>query len=425
MHHTPHFDVIVVGSGPGGATVARDLTRQGKRVLILEWGSGEALKGNLLHMAKIAAIPGRGAFINHDFSLLVQGVTTGGSSAINFATAMPPPTELFARYGIALHDELAALRQELKIAALPDHLIGPMATRIMHSARGLGLDWQKLDKLIRADACRAGCWRCLYGCPYGAKWTARDFVTEAVNAGAQIITSAKVGRVLHYDGRATGVVFQHQGQTKEAKANTVILAGGGIASPRLLQASGVALGSTRHFSDPVIAVMGSVDDLAGGAEVPMAAGMHLEQEGITLSDLTLPPAMYRVFAAQVGRIDRWFSHRRTLSIMVKIRDELGGNIGKHWINKGLTPADQGKFKQGVALARDILRHAHATSIFQTWHFAAHPGGSVRIGDGVDNNLQTKIRQLYVCDASVIPEAWGLPPSLTIMCLAKRLARYLA
>lgn len=424
MSHTPQHDVIIVGSGPGGATVARDLTRQGKRVLILEWGSGEALKGNLLHMAKIAAIPGRGAYVNRDFSLLVQGVTTGGSSAINFATAMPPPTELFARYGIALHDELAALRQELAFASLPDHLIGPMATRIMHSARSLGLEWHKFDKLIRADTCRTGCWRCLYGCPYGAKWTARDFVTEAIDAGAQLITSAKVSQVLHQDGCANGVVFQHQGQTKVAKANTIILAGGGIASPRLLQASGIALSTTHHFSDPVIAVMGSVDDLAGGAEVPMAAGLNLEQEGITLSDLTLPPAMYRAFAAQVGRFDRWFAHRKTLSIMVKIRDELGGNIGKHWINKRLTPADQGKFKQGIALARDILHHAHAKSIFQTWHFAAHPGGSVRIGDGVDHNLQTTIRQLYVCDASVIPEAWGLPPSLTIICLAKRLAGHL-
>ena len=41
------------------------------------------------------------------------------------------------------------------------------------------------------------------------------------------------------------------------------------------------------------------------------------------------------------------------------------------------------------------------------------------------NLQTRGRQLYVCDASIIPETWGLPPSLTIMCLAKRLAGHLA
>lgn len=427
QNYTPnqHYDVIVVGSGPGGATVARDLARNGKRVLILEWGNGKALTGTLQQMAQIAAIPGRGAFINRDMSLLVQGVTTGGSSAINFATAMPPPPALFARYGINLQPALTELKQELNFAPLPDHLIGPMATRIMHSAKALGLDWQKLDKLIRVDQCRTGCWRCLYGCPYGAKWTARDFIEDAINAGAQLITSAKVSRVLHDEGRVCGVVLRHQGMTKEARANTVILAGGGIASPRLLAASGIASNSTKHFSDPVIAVMGSADDMDGGAEVPMAAGLHLENEGITLSDLALPTAMYRAFATQVGRLDRWFAHRRTLSIMVKIRDELGGNIGPYWINKGLTPADKLKFKQGITLARDILQHTEAKSIFQTWHFAAHPGGSVRIGDGVDNNLQTKIRQLYVCDASVIPEAWGLPPSLTIICLAKRLAGHLA
>lgn len=425
QNQNQHYDIIVVGSGPGGATVARDLARQGKRVLILEWGNGKALTGTLQHMAQIAAIPGRGAFINRDMSLLVQGVTTGGSSAINFATAMPPPPALFARYGIDLQPALAELKQELHFAPLPDHLIGPMATRIMQSASALGLGWQKLDKLIRADQCRTGCWRCLYGCPFGAKWTARDFIDDAIKAGAQLITSAKVSRVLHDDGRASGVLYQHQGMTKEARANTIILAGGGIASPRLLAASGVAPSSTKHFSDPVIAVMGSVDDMDGGAEVPMAAGLHLDSDGITLSDLTLPTAMYRAFATQVGRLDRWFAHSRTLSIMVKIRDELGGNIGPYWINKGLTPTDKLKFKQGVTLARDILQHTQAKSIFQTWHFAAHPGGSVRIGDGVDNNLQTKIHQLYVCDASVIPEAWGLPPSLTIMCLAKRLAGHLS
>ena len=425
MSHTPHYDVIVVGSGPGGATVARDLARQGKRVLILEWGNSKALTGTLQHMAQIAAIPGRGAFINRDFSLLVQGVTTGGSSAINFATAMPPPTALFARYGIDLQAALAELKQELNFAPLPDDLIGPMANRIMHSATSLGLPWKKLDKLIRPEQCRTGCWRCLYGCPYGAKWTARDFLDDAIKAGAQLINCAKVERVLQENAQATGVVYQHRGETKLAKANTIILAGGGIASPRLLAASGIASNSTKHFSDPVIAVMGSVDDLDGGAEVPMAAGMHLEHEGITLSDLTLPTAMYRAFAAQVGRLDRWFAHQRTLTIMVKIRDELGGKIGPYWINKGLSHADRHSFKQGVNLARDILRQAEAKSMFQTWHFSAHPGGSVRIGDGVDHNLQTKLRQLYVCDASVIPEAWGLPPSLTIMCLAKRLAGHLA
>lgn len=421
----PSYDAIIVGSGPGGATLARELSRQGKRILILEQGQAHPLTGRLWSMARIAAIPGRGAFVNRDFSLLVQGITTGGSSAINFATAMAPPTELFAPYGIKLEDELAALTQELQIAPLPDSLIGPMAKRLLESAQTLGLAWQKFDKLIRQEACRTACWRCLYGCPYGAKWTARDFLEQAQEAGATLITGASALRVEQQNKQATGVLYRHRGQTQVAHAHTVILAGGGIASPRLLAASGIPVSSTRHFSDPVIAVMASVDDLDGGAEVPMAAGLHLAREGITLSDLTLPAAMYRAFALQVGRLDRWFAHQRTLSLMVKIRDDLGGHIGPRWVNKKLSEADKKRFKIGGDLARDILRQAGGKSMFQTWHFAAHPGGSVRIGDGVDSQLQTKLKQLYVCDASVIPVAWGLPPSLTIMCLAKRLAGHLA
>ena len=56
---------------------------------------------------------------------------------------------------------------------------------------------------------------------------------------------------------------------------------------------------------------------------------------------------------------------------------------------------------------------------------AHPGGTAAIGKVVDNNLQTKVDNLFVCDASVLPVAPGLPPILTITALAKRLAKTLA
>ena len=44
------FDVIVVGNGPGGAAVAREMARQGARVLILEQGSSAPLTGTLTQM---------------------------------------------------------------------------------------------------------------------------------------------------------------------------------------------------------------------------------------------------------------------------------------------------------------------------------------------------------------------------------------
>lgn len=417
-------DAIVVGTGPGGASVARELARAGARVLLLEQGGATPLAGTVAQMAAMAAVPGRGAFMHRDASLLVGGTTLGGSSAVNFATAAAPPPAYFAPYGIDLAPALAELRAELPLAPLPDALVGPMATRIAQAARAAGVDWRALDKMIRPALCRSGCWRCVYGCPFGAKWSARDLVDEALRHGAQLAAHSRVTRVLQERGSATGVELLHAGQLHTVRAPLVVLAGGGIGSPRILHASGLGPRHAPFFSDPVVAVMGSVDGLDGGAEVPMAAGWHDAERGIALADLTLPRPMFAAFAAQVGRIDRLFAHRRTLSIMVKIRDDIGGRIGPRWADKRLTGADRARLREGERMARAILAEAGARHVFKSWHFAAHPGGSVRIGAGVDANLATRASGLYVCDASVLPQPWGLPPTLTLLCLGKRLGQQL-
>lgn len=424
MHPSPTYDVIVVGSGPGGASVARELARRQLRVLVLEQGSAAPLEGTLAQMAGIAAVPGKSAFLHRDASLLVSGIAAGGTSTINFATAAPPPLAMFAAHGIDLGPALESLRAELPMEPLPDTLIGPMAQRIRQGAEAQQLAWQKLDKMIRPQICRTGCWRCVYGCPFGAKWTARDFLDEAGQLGATLIAQAKVEQVIVENGRATGVRYRHEGAVRQAFAAKVVLAGGGIGTPRLLHRSGLHTACSTFFSDPVVAVMGQVDDIDGGAEVPMACGLYLQQEGIALADMTLPKPMYQAFAAQVGRVDRLLAHAQTLTLMVKIRDDIGGSIGPRWVDKALTAADRRKLATGVDMARGILRAAGARKIFKSWHFAAHPGGSVRLGEGVDSTLQTGTANLYVCDASVIPQPWGLPPTLTLLCLGKRLGQFL-
>jgi choline dehydrogenase-like flavoprotein len=421
------FDAIVVGTGPGGASVARELARAGARTLLLERGGAAPLAGTLQQMASMAASPGKGAFLHRDLSLLVRALTAGGTSTINFATAAPPPAAMFAAHGIDLEPELAAWRAELPMAPLPDGLVGPMAARIAGAAGTLKLGWHRLDKMIRPQSCRSGCWRCVYGCPFGAKWTARELVDDAVGHDARLVVRARADRVLLENGRAAGVEATVDGRPHSFSAPVVVLAAGGIGSPRLLQASGLTSGPASFFSDPVVAVMGSVDDLegVGGAEVPMAAGATLHQEGIALADLTLPRPMYQAFAAQAGRFDRLFAHGRTLSIMVKIRDAIGGRIGPRWVDKTLQAPDRDKFEQGIGIARAILDKAGARHVFASHHFAAHPGGSVRIGEQVGSDLQTATPGLYVCDASVIPEPWGLPPTLTLLCLGRRLGLQLA
>jgi len=47
-----------------------------------------------------------------------------------------------------------------------------------------------------------------------------------------------------------------------------------------------------------------------------------------------------------------------------------------------------------------------------------------VGTLVDENLQTEVQGLYVCDASVFPEALARPTVLTIIGLGKRLAKHI-
>jgi len=83
-----------------------------------------------------------------------------------------------------------------------------------------------------------------------------------------------------------------------------------------------------------------------------------------------------------------------------------------------------KLLRGYTRARKILQKAGARGIFKTAYLAAQTGGTVKVGDLLNSDLKTEYNNLYVCDCSVIPEAWGLPPTMTIIDLGKRLAKHL-
>ncbi|MDI9893186.1 GMC family oxidoreductase N-terminal domain-containing protein [Rhodococcus sp. IEGM 1381] len=419
------FDAIVVGTGPAGATVARDLASAGQRVLILEWGDHAPVTGTLEQTMEQLMSPGRGAFAV-DGVMLLRGVTVGGSSIYYYGTATNPPFDLFDRYGVDLRSDVAAVRRELPVAELQADLIGPKATQIQTAARGLGLDWRPLEKLIYQDRCESSVPMGFYSAPsYEAKWNARMWVDEAVALGAELRTGAFVSAVEYRDGRATGVVYDAGSGTEVAHADTVVVSAGGIGTARILQASGVRGAGEAFFHDPLVIVSGVVPGLAAPPDIPMSAGTHFDDEGFMLTDLCTPPENLAMLAAGAGVDPSRYPPESTLQIMVKIRDDLEGSIGAHDITKKLTAADVERLEIGCGIAEGILREAGATETFRGGISAAHPGGSVRLGESVNANLETSIDGLYACDASVIPEPWGLPPTITCMALGRRLARHLS
>ncbi len=426
MKPTQEADVIVVGTGPGGATVAREMTRRKKDVLMLEWGKAAPVRGTMLQCAAAAAVPGKSLLVTGDLCGMVRGITTGGSSMFYYGTAFEPPVAMFDACGIDLRPEIEETRAELPVAPLGDELVGPMATRIMQSARELGYDWQKLPKFIDQEKCRPDCFRCNYGCPEGAKWSGRLSVDAACREGARLINGARVERVLVENGKAVGVAYRKRGQTHRVYASTVVVSAGGIGSPLILRQTGLTEAGRNFFFDPLIVVMGTLDGIRGGREIPMAAGMHREGDGYVITDMTVPWTLHAVLNTAVGRLDQLHRHRQTLAIMVKIKDRLGGRLtDRGGIRKRLTASDKVKINKGYTQAREILAHAGARNIHRSWYLAAHPGGTAKIGEIVDRDLQTRFDGLYVCDCSVMPDAWGLPPTFTLVALGKRLARHLA
>jgi choline dehydrogenase-like flavoprotein len=157
----------------------------------------------------------------------------------------------------------------------------------------------------------------------------------------------------------------------------------------------------------------------------MATGYICHEDGYVMTDLVLPRWLYWLFTAQVFRFDRLPAHSQALPIMVKARDELGGHFTRRGaIRKRLREIERKRLSIGYEKAYQILSKAGARNIYKTWYLATHPGGTVKINDVVDSNLQTEIANLFVCDCSVIPEAWGLPPTLTLIALGKRLGKHL-
>jgi choline dehydrogenase-like flavoprotein len=428
-----HANVIVVGSGPGGATLARQLARSGENVLLLERGVDYRRRfyygtylGALIYADRMSLL-----FTQEGLNI-VRPLMVGGATSMFCGCAAPPPPWLKEKYGVDIEEQVAKTMEELQIAPLPADLRGQASTRIAQAARALGYEWEPQLKFVspaRAHPFDCGA-KCMLGCRCGAKWSAAEFVDDAVAAGAGLVTRARVERVLIQDGHVVGVQGRLAGRPFTARAETVVLAAGGIGTPRILHPSGFAEAGSGMTMDTTVMVYGFIKGRGIGNEPPMTWSWENGEAGYMLSTLIDPWLLYPLITALKGvRYPfYWPRWNRILGVMIKLKDEVSGGVfpdGK--ISKPLTPGDRERMRAAEQVCHEILVEAGAdpTTIFTTPLRGTHPSGTVRIGSMLDRDLQTEVQGLYVCDASVFPEALGRPTVLTILGLARRLAQHLS
>ena len=256
-------DVIVVGSGAGGSVAAAVLAQAGRRVLVVE--EGEYFPARRVEQRELEGFRhlflDRGGTSTSDLGIgILAGRGVGGGTVINWNVSLRLSGEVAADWdrasglrGLAasLAPHYDAVSQRLGLAPSPDNA-NNQALRA--GCEALGWDVKAIPR--NASGCGAGCGYCTFGCAYGKKRdTPRTFLKDAVAAGAQVVASARVARVL-LEGqddrrRVAGVeIALEHGGTRRIRSKLVVVAGGSLRTPQILHRSGIrarALGRHLHL----------------------------------------------------------------------------------------------------------------------------------------------------------------------------------
>ena len=398
--------VIIVGTGAGGGILAYELAKNDVPVTIIEKGpyikSGEAFK----YYDKYS----------EDVDLLTT-TCIGGASIVSMSNMVRALDEELLEFDVDLSEAYEYVEELVGVHQLDDSHIGKGSQAFLDAGRKLGLKTMKMPKAIREKDC-IQCGKCAFGCPADAKWSGKDFVDDAVEAGAELICDAEVIKVITENGNACGVTYVKDDNEESIFADTVILSAGAIGTTLILRNSGIEDAGREIFFDPFVSVGGYLKDINFNTEVQMA--------GLVVGEnFVLSPHFSSFIRANIP--DDSVTDEDILSIMVKTPDECRGYVDDDGdVVKINTIQDIRYLAEGVATAGFILKEAGVdpNTIGSTVYRGAHPGGTAPIGKIVDSNQETEIKGLFVSDASVLPISPGKPPILTILALSKRLADYL-
>ena len=398
--------VIIVGTGAGGGILAYELAKNDVPVTIIEKGpyikSGEAFK----YYDKYS----------EDVDLLTT-TCIGGASIVSMSNMVRALDEELLEFDVDLSEAYEYVEELVGVHQLDDSHIGKGSQAFLDAGRKLGLKTMKMPKAIMEKDC-IQCGKCAFGCPADAKWSGKDFVDDAVEAGAELICDAEVIKVITEDDKACGVTYIKDDNEKSVFADTVILSAGAIGTTLILRNSGIEDAGREIFFDPFVSVGGYLKDINFNTEVQMA--------GLVVGEnFVLSPHFSSFIRANIP--DDSVTDEDILSIMVKTPDECRGYVDDDGdVVKINTIQDIRYLAEGVATAGFILKEAGVdpNTIGSTVYRGAHPGGTAPIGKIVDSNQETEIKGLFVSDASVLPISPGKPPILTILALSKRLADYL-
>ncbi len=473
-------DVCVIGTGAGGAVVAKELAEGGMKVVMLEEGERFTADDFTARPREMTTLlyrdAGQVATIGNVPIVLPLGKAVGGSTLINSATCFRTPHFVLERWGAEFgldgmsRDQLdpyfRRVERELNVVQVPPEIAGNNALVVKRGADALGWHGDFIHRNVRGCV---GSGVCNFGCPTSAKQhVGITYVPKAWEAGATTYCGVSAQRILTKAGRATGVLARTAGGGRlQVDCDTVIVACGAIHTPLFLRRQALGGESGELGANLAIHPASGVRALFD-EEINMAKGVpqsyfidEFASEGIMFEGAAGPPdylAMSWPFAGERHR-ELMLDYLKIAQFGLMVSDSSRGRVaergGRAEIRYNLDKADLARFKRGIELLCELYFAAGAKRVFppvqgaselrggdlsplrdaelrasQLTLMAFHPLGTARAdarpGHGVvDEDLKLRgVEGVHVADGSVVPSSLGVNPQITIMALASRLAYHL-
>jgi len=479
-NRTVRVDACVIGTGAGGAPVAKELAEGGMSVAMLEEGRRFTTDDFSARprdmMSRLYRDAGQTATIGNVPIVLPLGRSVGGTTLINSGTSFrtPPPVldmwrERFGLEGLSADDLDPYFRRVERIqnvVQVPPEYAGRNAHVVKRGADALGWSGDFVYRNVRGCV---GSGICTFGCPTSAKQhVGLTYVPQAWEAGATTFTGCRARRLDMRGGRIRAVeAATAGGGSLRIECDLAIVACGAIATPLFLRRQGLGLESgelCRNLSiHPATGVRALFDE-----EIDMAKGVpqslfidEFADEGIMFEGAAGPPdyaAMSFPFSGERHR-DLMLRYLNFSQFGIMVSDTSRGFVreraGRVEIRYDLNREDAATFKRGIERLCELYWAAGAKVVYPPVDrvgelhggdleplrsldlhprnltlLAFHPLGTARAdarpGSGVvDGDLKLRGAEgVYVSDGSAVPSSLGVNPQITIMGLATRLAFHL-
>ncbi|HXC53195.1 MAG TPA: GMC family oxidoreductase [Candidatus Limnocylindrales bacterium] len=391
-------DVVVVGTGAGGAPAAAQLRDAGYDVVLLEEGGlhrTESFRTDpISSLQRLYRDAGTSSIMGRPPILFAEGRCVGGSTTINGGMSWPTPEHVLAQWSEDFRIEATDARsmapyferaqQILHVEYQNKDTLGRNDELFVAGAKKLG--WRVEDNPRDMHRC-VGLNNCGFGCPTGAKRSM--LVTEiprTLAKGTHLLTYAKVKRVLFRGSQAVGVrghFVDERGRRKneagvklgefEIFADLVVLAAGARQTPAILMRSGVFGGQVGRglHTHPNAKVVGVFEDRVNpwvGAHQAHQIHQFLD-DGILLAYAGVPPGILATGIPGFGRehAERMALYNYMMTAGCLIEDTGVGRVGlgpdlEPWMSFRLSPRDVETIHRGVRMSAEQMFAAGAKAV---------------------------------------------------------------